>query len=299
MRSILTVTLNPALDKIVHPDKTLVVPGGKGVNVSRALKALEVDSESLVAVAGRNGRALVKAMKAEGLVPLVFEVSGETRVNLTQAGGEGEDASRKIEPGPEWTEAQLKRFLKSFPAIVKGRALVVFSGSLPPGIPNKTYHDLIRLAHKEGVATVLDARGPALRFGIKAKPFAVKPNREEAEEFLKSKIVSREDIKKALQSFLDCGMKMVLLTLGIEGLAAADGAECWLVRTQKFRGHAVGAGDAALAGALVAMMKARPFVDQVRLAAVCGGANVLGQVPGGISQETLARSAVGISLERL
>jgi 1-phosphofructokinase family hexose kinase len=311
MKTILTVTLNPALDQIIHDDQrsghersvqdVQVFPGGKGVNVTRALQALGIHSTTMIAVAGANGHSLVRGLRVEGLSFAAFELSsGETRVNRTSIENLSGRVTRALAPGPRWCKKDERHFREFFRKALCRTRLLVLSGRMPPGLSVNFYADLIREAGAQGVPVFLDTSGPALKAGLKAQPFAAKPNQKEAEELLGYRLVSRRNIRKALLSFLDCGMKMVLLTLGEQGLAAGDENSLYIVRAPKIHdGHAVGCGDAALAGFIAGWDRQAGLATCARLAAACGAANLLGDVPGGITENVLKRIAAKVVVEGL
>jgi len=311
MKNILTVTLNPALDKIAHHDQRLghkrsiqgfrIYPGGKGVNVTRALRALGIRSSTLVAVAGENGQSLARGLKAEGLTHTLFELpNGETRVNTTVINILSGQVTRTLESGPRWTIKNELRFREVFQDALGRTRLLILSGSLPLGLSANFYAELVHEAEAQGVPVVLDTSGPALKAGLQAKPFAVKPNQNEAEELLGYRLVSRRAIRKALLSFLDCGMKVILLTLGERGLAVGQEGKLYYVQAPEMRGgHAVGSGDAALAGFIAGGERKAGLAECARLAAACGAANILSDVPGGISNNAVGRIAARLVVEEL
>lgn len=290
MRKIITVTLNPAFDTIVRSGRTKTFPGGKGVNVARALKALGIRATPMIAVAGVAGAALAREVRREGLAPVVFVLAGETRTNTTVVDRNGR-VTRVFEPGPFWHREDVTRFKMAFRQRIRGAFAVIFSGSLPPGVPPGFYRDLIRLAKRAKVKTFLDTSGEAFTAGIGAQPFLIKPNRAEAEMFLGEKLLSRRAVKKGLQTFQARGMKRVLLTLGKAGcVLAGEGKFLW-TRTPEIRGHAVGCGDAALAGCVAAIMAGGGLEDQIRNAVACGGVAARSFKPGAIGLKAVQRMA--------
>jgi 1-phosphofructokinase family hexose kinase len=312
MQTILTINLNPALDEIVHVDglrqgrlrstrSTQVFPGGKGVNVTRALRALGIRSSTVVVVAGENGHSLVRGLKKERLSFSAFQLSsGETRVNRTIIEDPTGRVERAMGSGPRWSARDQRGFCDFFFRALGHASVLVLSGRLPPGVPASFYKDLICEAHSRRIAVFLDTSGAALKAGIQARPFAIKPNRDEAEESLGIRLSSRRAIRNALHSYLDYGMKMVLLTLGEQGLAVADGEDFYFVQAPRVGGgHAVGCGDAALAGFIAGWQRKDDLVACARLAAACGAANLLSDVPGGITRNAVKRIAAKIRIERL
>lgn len=268
---ILVVTLNPSVDRMYHVDalmqggesRVLAVKdcaGGKGVNVARFL---------------RSWRMPVQTLCLQDMLDV------PRRVNITILDQAGR-STRFLEKGPHITLAQWHKIEKAIQKLLLGFDILVLSGSLPPGVPCDAYEGLIYFAQNKGVRCVLDTSGPALAHGVAAAPWCVKPNRLEAEALLGQKLRSQRDIASALRTFLEYGIKRVLLSLDVEGLAGADGQRMFWVHTPRQKGLTVGCGDVLLAGFLSQDAHAS-FEDCLIFAAACGSANVGAKVPGKIS----------------
>ncbi len=293
---VLTITLNPAIDRLTRLD-TLVpgrdqrgeaglsLAGGKGINAARALRALGVSAMATGWCGGRMGDLCEALLTEEGLCHSFCRVSGETRVNATFV-ARGGAVTRVIEPGPVVTAAEQQAFLTALPEILKGRAAVLFCGSLPPGVSVRTFTRMLRLARRGTTLVAVDTSGPALKAALELGVDIIKPNRREAEEVLGRRLSSEAGVRKALEAFLGYGIKNVLISLGEDGLAASDGHESAWVRVPRVReGHGVGCGDAALAGFVAGRLEGKPFHACVDLAAACGVANLFAPVPGAISRK--------------
>ena len=192
---IVTVTLNPSLDR------TLSVPqfepgaihraefirqdlGGKGINVSRALRALSIPSQMVAILAGRTGRSLREGLSAEGNAVHSLEVSGETRQNITLL-DESTGVYTKInEPGPTLDPEHIAALKHRIEEMVQPGDLWALCGSLPPGAPHDLYAELVTIVQQRGGLAFLDTSGPAFRVGLTAGPFAIKPNSDEAAQVL-------------------------------------------------------------------------------------------------------------------
>jgi tagatose 6-phosphate kinase len=208
--------------------------------------------------------------------------------------------TRVIGAGPCWSKKDRQGFQGFFIRALDRASVLVLSGRLPRGVPADYYAGLIREAKARGITVFLDTSGQALRAGVEAGPTAVKPNREEAEELLGYGLSSRRLIRNALQSLRECGMKMVLLTLGEQGLAVTQGKRSYFVKIPRIRcGHAVGCGDAALAGFIAGWRRKQGPVRCARLAAACGTASLLSDVPAGITKSMVKSMAARIIVESL
>lgn len=193
----LAICLNPALDITYEVDvlrrgtthrvrRVHMRAGGKAVNVARVLQGLGVPAVVAGFAAGATGRRLAAELAQAGCETRWVWVEGETRRCLAVFEQRVAQATEFNEPGPEISPAAWEEFVSSFAEWVRRDdfAAVVFSGSLPPGLPEDAYARLIRLARSAGLRTVLDTSGAALRHGLVAAPDLIKPNLGELEELM-------------------------------------------------------------------------------------------------------------------
>jgi 1-phosphofructokinase family hexose kinase len=282
---VLTITLNPAVDKTVKGACIKLSAGGKGINVSRALKALGVDSIATGFAGGDTGRFIRSALKKERIGGHFMNIRGTTRTNLTVIGRAGK-IKRRIEKGPAVSASEFKKFKKIFTRLLRNRRYVVFSGANANGLPDSAYAQLIKIAKSKRVATVLDTRDAALKEGLKAKPDIVKPNIGEARYIYGKRLTSINRIKDALRCFRAKGAGIVLLTMGPEGAAACDGKDQVFTRPPRQKAkNDVGCGDAFLAGFVAYRLKGKDLAGSVRAASAAGAANAAGLVPGSFNKK--------------
>jgi len=281
---IYTVTLNPSIDHTMRFSRLVAGRlnraiasradlGGKGVNVSRALRQLGVATVAMGFAAGMFGRALAEGLRRAGYVCDFVEVEGETRANVTVI-DEATGATTKLnEPGPVVTGDDLRAFEERLLGRLSEGDTCIFSGSLPPGAPATTYARLIGAMRAKGVVAVLDTSGDALASGCEACPDWVKPNAVEAAQLVGMPFETPAEVFKGCRAILGLGPRKVLVSLGRRGAALADGQEAWLARAPAIvEASAVGAGDALLAGALWAWGEAMPPQEIVRWAVASGTA---------------------------
>jgi tagatose 6-phosphate kinase len=306
---VVTVTLNPAVDrtlwvpgfeagKTFSVERSETVAGGKGVNVSRALRRLGIDSTA-TGIIGRDGSGpYLGALDAEGLSHDFVFVDGTLRTNVTVlacggASGAGEahpagrsDETHLREKGPAVAEAALAELEQKLKALIKKPCLVVFSGSLPLGLPDDSYARLVELAKSRGARSALDSSGAPLRLGLKTRPFLIKPNAREVEESLGFLPNGEAGLREAIRRYTAEGIEAVMISLGKEGLAysrpqSAGGEGDSRVSAVRARLsverplNAVGSGDAALAGAIAGILSGFCAKDTARLACAAGAANTL------------------------
>ena len=288
---IVTVTPNPALDRtltvecmqfneMTRATASRLDWGGKGFNVSRALRALGAESVAMGFV-GATGQMLECGLKEEGITTDFVQVAGETRTNTVVTDADGGRYIKVNEVGPMVRAAELATFLNQVRERVRPADLWVLSGSLPPGVPPDFYAQLIGLVQAGGARALLDTSGEPLRLGCAAGPYLVKPNVAEAEEVTGREIHSTADRLAAAKFFLRQGTELAALSLGADGLLlASEQSAVWARPPNVQARNPVGAGDALLAGIAWAVAcpesgrreKEMPLEEMARWGVACGKA---------------------------
>jgi 1-phosphofructokinase len=283
---IATVTLNPAIDKSVtvrgfeigktnRGEVGRVDAGGKGINVARALKRLGAKVRALGLVAGSNGRFILDALNAEEIPADFVHVPGETRVNLKIHDPEKGTETELNEPGFRVTAEHLGELRRKIEAHAPECQVMVFSGSLPPDAPVAIFADLIRIAKAHGAKCFLDTAGPALRHGLAAGPFLIKPNRAEVEDLLQSTFRTRRELVEAARSLIRMGSEQVLISLGAEGAVGVAGKDALFAAPPAVQVRSsVGAGDMMVAAMARAAVEGLPFRPAFRMAVAASAAAV-------------------------
>lgn len=269
-RMILTVTLNPSVDRALDVDALVrgevlraadshIDPGGKGVNVSRALLANGVRSTAVVPAGGAEGDQLVDLLRDEGVDMVAVPITGRTRSNITLAEPDG-TVTKINEAGPTLSDAEFRQVSEAVLAAAGGASWVVICGSLPPGPTVDAFSDLCERLVKSGVRLAVDSSGPALLAGVAAGAALVKPNREELAEAIAglgasggTRLRTVGDVVRACARLREAGAGTVLASLGAEGAVLVDDAGVLAgVSPVIVPRSTVGAGDALLAGFLAA-----------------------------------------------
>jgi len=306
---ILTVTLNPALDKTVfvpgfcagrefRAARAAVTAGGKGINVSRALARLGVPTLATGLIGGGSGDEVADRLKAEGIAHRFFPVRGETRTNLTIVDPESGRVTRIVERGPAVSARERTGFKRYFASLLEGSSLAVFSGSLPAGVPDGFYRDLIRMTNKRKIRAVLDTSGGAFLAGLAGRPFMIKPNREEATAVLGMRFGSRAKAARAVRRLHERGIEIVCISLGRDGAFVSRAGDEFLAAPPPVRhGRRVGCGDAFLAGFLSVWCRRHDLREAARIASAAGAANALAGQPGDIEPAVVRKFARRVRLE--
>ena len=258
---IVTLTLNPSLDRAIEVDaleRGAVIraasahldPGGKGVNVSRALLGNGIRSTAVVPCGGDEGEQLVRLLRAEGVDVHAVPIAGRTRSNITLVEPDG-TVTKINEPGAPLEQQELDAVAAAVLAAAGPADWAVVCGSLPPGVPVDVYARLCERFTAAGIRVAVDSSGPALVSAVAAGPALVKPNREELAEAAGRPIESLGDAVDAAKELRSWGAGTVLASLGADGAVMVD-AEGVAVGDTEVVTHrsSVGAGDALLAGFL-------------------------------------------------
>lgn len=263
---IVTVTFNPAIDKTVEINNFTLnqvnrvenirrSPGGKGINVSKTIHALERKSIAFSIVGGNSGEFIKKSMKELDIEFQFLDIEGETRTNTKIVDYANHKHTDINEKGPsvdsDFTEVVIKKIM----SMVNENDILVLSGSLLDGLDEMIYARLIELSNQDGVITILDADDDTLKHGIEAKPSVIKPNIHELERLAKKELDSREAIIEYVSYLVDNYLQIgALVSLGEEG-------SIWVSKKGVYQAKpyqtdvvsTVGAGDAMVAALSVAL----------------------------------------------
>ncbi len=260
---IVTLTLNPSLDRtvevpglqrgaVIRSSSVRLDPGGKGVNVARALLANGVEARAVLPVGGAVGRELVERLQDEGVAMTAVPVGATTRSNLTLSEPDG-TVTKINDRGDPLTDAEIDLLADAVMRLVGEHDWVVLSGSLPTGTDERVYARLTERFAAAHLAVAVDTSGPALAHAIAARPALVKPNRDELAEAAGREVRSIADAVAAAQSLQRAGATAVLASLGPDGAVLAERDGVWLGECPVgVRRSTVGAGDCLLAGFLAA-----------------------------------------------
>jgi 1-phosphofructokinase len=261
---IVTLTPNPSADRTVsiadlqrgevhRATASRIDPGGKGVNISRALTAHKASTLAVLPAGGPQGHLLAELLREAGIAVAIVPIGGSTRANLALVEPDG--TTTKInEPGPLLSGSELEALLAGAAATLADRpSWMVGSGSLPPGVDDSLYAGLVRRCHVAGVKVAVDASGAPLRLAVAAGPDLIKPNLEELEELVDQSLDRLGDVHAAGLALVSNGVGTVVVSLGGHGaLLVSSSAVAYATAPVPSPLSTVGAGDALLAGYLYA-----------------------------------------------
>ncbi|MDQ6816288.1 MAG: 1-phosphofructokinase family hexose kinase [Actinomycetota bacterium] len=282
---IITVTLNAALDKTLEvPNFTpgrrhrtvdqTTMPGGKGVNIARAIKRLGQPVIATGLAGGATGTRIVEALNDEAILNAFVRIREESRTNTAVLDPTTGMHTEINERGPSVSAIEFELFREKLLYLAKGASICVFAGSLPRGIPADVYASLIREVKRLGPLTVIDTEGDPLRFAVRAEPAVVSPNELEAEELVGHEFNDTEDRAQAVAEMARLGASEAIMTVtdGCYAQVIQDGGPAvYRVRVQEQEPRSrIGSGDAFLAGYIASRYAGRSPVDCLRHGVACG-----------------------------
>jgi 1-phosphofructokinase len=258
-----TVTANPSIDRTVEVGALVrgglhratavhVQPGGKGINVARALVCNGIKARAVVPAGGAEGEQLISLLSDYSIEVVRVASLGPVRMNVSVIEPDA-TVTKLNEPGARLTEDEARSLADAVINAAHDASWVVLAGSLPPGVSPDFYADLIHRMEHDDVQVVVDTSGPALRAAVAAGPALIKPNHHELEEAVDSPLSTIQDVVGAAQQLRSLGAKAVLASLGRDGAVLVDGEGVWHAEAPVVLARSsVGAGDAMLAGFLAA-----------------------------------------------
>ncbi|WP_307976674.1 1-phosphofructokinase [uncultured Streptococcus sp.] len=277
---IYTVTLNPSIDFIVRLDHLALgsvnrmdsddkFAGGKGINVSRVLKRLDIDNTATGFIGGFTGRFVEEGLVEEGITTNFVSVNEDTRINVKIKAGEETEINGA---GPTIIDEQLAE-LETILASLTADDTVVFAGSAPANLGNKVYNTLIPLAKKAGAEVVCDFEGQTLLDSLDHQPLLVKPNNHELAAIFGVELNGLADIEKYAREILAKGAKNVIISMAGDGALLVTPEAAYFAKPIKGTvKNSVGAGDSMVAGFTGEYVKSGDPVEALKWGVACGTA---------------------------
>jgi 1-phosphofructokinase family hexose kinase len=282
---IITVTLNAAIDKslsvpnfrLARRHRTVeqrTIAGGKGVNIARTLKALGQPVIATGFAGGPTGTRIVEQLTEESILNDFVRIREESRTNTSVLDPTTGQQTEINERGPSVSEREIELFRDKLLYLARGAAIVVFAGSLPPGVEPDIYASLIGELERMEVTTVVDTDGEPLRQAVRAEPDVVSPNVLEAEELVGHEFAGEEERSLVVREIAALGPREAIMTLpdGCFAQVLVDGSPR-LKRARIEPREPIaksGSGDAFLAGYLAARYEGRPPDQCLRFGVACG-----------------------------
>jgi len=290
--TMLTVTLNAAVDRIIvvgtlrrgQPNiarRSLRYFSGKGVNVARALACLGRPVAATGFIGHTEAALFNEALEALGVLTRFVPVAEPTRTNYKLVEEETGEEIEINERGPTISDAERLMLEEVLDGLSGSAAMLLLSGSLPPGLSERYYGQLIGRASECGVRCALDSSGAALRAGLEEQPCLVKINRFELGQVLGKELPTIDDVARGLDLLCARGVQVAVASVGPGGAVASDGCTAWLAKPPAVEVRsAVGAGDVMLAGMAVSVLDQAPLGEALRWATALATASVTDYEPG-------------------
>lgn len=282
---IVTVTPNPSIDRTIavsdlrrgevhRATSSRIDPGGKGVNVSRAVAAQGGRTLAILPVGGPEGHLMEELLDTAGVPRVSVPVAGTLRMNIAAVEPDG-TTTKLNEPGPTLTDAEVSELVDAAVRHAVDATWVVGCGSLPPGAPEDVYAVLAGRARELGIRVAVDSSGAPLRAVVAACPDLIKPNLEELEELVGTPLPTLRDVVVAANDIVAAGISTVVVSLGGDGAVLVDARGVAHARATVTRPlSTVGAGDCLLAGTLHSLSSGATPAEALRAGVGWGAAAV-------------------------
>ncbi|EOC0416165.1 6-phosphofructokinase II [Cronobacter malonaticus] len=290
MVRIYTLTLAPSLDSAtitpqIYPEGKLrcsapvFEPGGGGINVARAIVHLGGTATALFPAGGATGEHLVSLLNDEKVAVDNISAHDWTRQNLHVHVESSGEQYRFVMPGATLTDDEFRQLEEKVLAIESG-AILVISGSLPPGVSVEKLQQLIKAARAQGIRLIVDSSGDALAAALEIGDIElVKPNQKELAALVKRDLTAPDDVRKAAEELVQQGKaRRVVVSLGPQGALGVDDKDCVQVVPPPMKSQStVGAGDSMVGAMTLRLAQDAPLLDMVRYGVAAGSAATINQ----------------------
>jgi len=288
MARIYTLTLAPSLDSAtltaqIYPEGKLrctapvFEPGGGGINVARAIVHLGGQATAIFPSGGATGEHLCALLLDEHVAIDTINTRDWTRQNLHVHAESTGEQYRFVMPGAALTDDEF-RLLEEKVLSIESEAILVISGSLPPGINVSKLCALVKAAQKAGIRCIVDSSGEALKATLEIGNIElVKPNQKELSALVNRDLTQPDDVRQAAQEIVDSGKaKRVVVSLGPQGALGVDASGCVQVVPPPVKSQStVGAGDSMVGAMTLKLAEGAPLLDMVRFGVAAGSAATL------------------------
>ena len=284
---IYTVTFNPSLDYIFtvehfrlgltnRTETELILPGGKGINVSTVLGNLGIENTALGFVAGFTGEEIVREVEAMGINSDFIKIGqGMSRINLKLKNVDGTEINGI---GPEISPEKVQELMRKLNVLQPGDILVL-AGSIPQSMPDDIYRRILERLKGKEILTVVDATKDLLLNVLEYHPFLIKPNNHELGEIFGTTLTTRQDVIPYGKKLQEMGAQNVLVSMAGEGavLIAENGQVFTAPAPEGRLVNGVGAGDSMVAGFLAGWLEKQDYAYAFRMGIAAGSASAFSE----------------------
>lgn len=300
MPDIITITFNPCIDKstsviALKPEKKLrcsapvFEPGGRGINVARAIKKIGGEAIAIYPSGGYSGKFLNLLLEQEGLSLLTVETNQQTRENMIVLDKATNQQYRFDMPGPKLVEKEWQECLQM--AEKNDSKFIIASGSLPPGVPADIFARISRIAKKRNRKLVVDSTEEALKPALEEGVYMIKPNIGELTTLAGKEELQSDEIEPAARDLINRGRcEIVVVSLGALGAMLVSRKQVFKIPAPAVKiKSTVGAGDSMVAGIVFSISKQRDLYEAIQYGVACGTAATLNNGTGLCRKEDVER----------
>lgn len=307
---ILTVTLNPAVDKTYRTQELIPghvnrmksmenIPGGKGINVSKILCQYVCPVTATGFLGGYTGRWIEETIQKMGITCDFVKIAGDTRCSMNVVAKNG-FVTEILEPGPEVSGEERLLFYGKYRELVQKCELVMLSGSAACGLPEDIYAELIGIAREYDKRVILDTSQELLAKGIVAGPYLVKPNRRELEYLAGHRCSGQTEILVAAHKLLNYGVTYVAVSVGEKGMYLISAEKSIFARAPRVKTvNTVGCGDSACASFAMSILQGDTMEEMLCRAVAVSAANATTMESGSIPQKLAEEFMQSVHVENL
>jgi 1-phosphofructokinase family hexose kinase len=280
---ILTLTINPAIDRIITADRLVFedrgyildraeAAGGRGINASQVIHSFGGKTTAVLTAGGAAGERIEKLLGGLGFPYDLVHVRAESRTNLTISDKQGLTVKLN-ERGAPLEASEIKEIKKKVEGRLPKTQWLMICGSIQPGVPPHFYCEIVEMAKSHGVKTLLDTDGEALQHALEAKPTVIMPNQHEAERLLSRALITRGQCLEAVDVMQAMGPECVILSLGARGAIGSSPEGVFEALPPRIEALCpIGAGDALGAAFAWSMEKKKSFSESLRWGVATGTA---------------------------
>ncbi|MBO5461552.1 MAG: 1-phosphofructokinase [Ruminococcus sp.] len=308
---ILTVTLNAAIDKryvveglrfgeVNRVKECSYVPGGKGLNVSKAAVIAGADVTATGFIGGHAGRYIEEALKPFHIKSEFYHVDQESRSCINIWDSVKHVQTEFLEPGFTLVKEDFDGFVDKFSELVKDADVVSMSGSVPKGLDGTAYQKLVKIVKKAGKKVILDTSGRLLEMGIESCPTMIKPNLDEIRMLTGKNCDNMEEMIEAAKEIHDRGVEVVVVSLGREGSLVVADSGTYRAEVPKIdAANTVGCGDSMTAGFALGFSEGLSVEETLRKASAISAASALSEETGHFIIEDMERIYPQVKITKL
>lgn len=280
---IVSVSPNTSTDRVSivenwvpgEPARTLLSfdqAGGSGAHSTGVVQQLGGDACSIVLLGDYNRERWIRAAERENMAYDYVEMGAPNRSTFVLIDKQKGNVAEIIDAGPQVHEATAQELMDKIAQYLDDTGILILSGSLPPGIPDDFYAQVIRLAHLRGVKTLVDAKGEPLRFAMEERPWAIKPNLVEFHQAVGFETRTLNDHITRLREFVGRYAEVVLLSLGEDGVLVATTSDVWhltvsdhlVTLPDSTALNTTGCGDALVGGFCYSYVRSEDVLESAR-----------------------------------